>query len=257
MHKDQTRVNAAFLPLVIDRVMDSSAEAERDCTVLNRAFLQGPDPLFLMETCPDAFDEICGLLGLRTFDGRAAIEAAHWQGPGVLLGGATGIDPTIPCGAPQWEAEEWKAEALWLILAAVSDTTEEEYIPSITFTERLRRVIRAGVKLQGLLDEILADPWLSATDMAACSLRAFQSKTTFTLNSAGIPVSDSDIAFYLGYKQGHPVVGVHCGDKTFYGTRPGLTLAEQGIRVDVAVSESYGFVRDVPEDTADATSVVG
>lgn len=90
MHKDQKRIKGALLPRVMDRVFGTDPASERDCTILNRAFLQGPDPLFLMETCPTEFEDLCRLLALTVEEGRDAIEQAHWKGPGVLLEG-TGL----------------------------------------------------------------------------------------------------------------------------------------------------------------------
>ena len=87
MHKDQKRVMDVALPAIATRIHDDTPASERDCTVLNRLLVQGPDPLYLMETCPEEFARICQDLGLDVAAGRDAIESAHWQGPAVLLGG--------------------------------------------------------------------------------------------------------------------------------------------------------------------------
>jgi hypothetical protein len=252
-HKDQIRVRDALLPSMMDRVYASESSAERDCTVLNRAFLQGPDPLFLMETCPKEFTALCGELDLSEVLGRDAIEQAHWRGPGILLDGQ-GIpldylkqkrrallgqsdEPLTPI------SDAWKREALWLILASLSDTTEEDYKKDITFIERLQRVTAAAINFGDLLTRYSERP-VGPMGTALQALNEFDASTVFTRDAQGIPLTDVDHGFYIGYKRGYEVVGVHHGDKTFYGTVPGTTLHEQGVKVDVNVSESYGFVRD-------------
>lgn len=239
MHKDQRRVRDALLPTLLDRIYD--AASERDCTILNRAFLQGPDPLFLMETCPREFSALCGLLKLDVAEGCDAIERAHWQGPGVLLDADGGITLGGNYTDPRFETTPWKREALWLVLASVSDTTEEDYKKDITFAERMQRAMGAGIQLARKCRRI-ADGYGPVSLHAHMSLANFDRTTVFT-EVGGVPITDVDHGFYIAYKKGHQVAGVRHGDKTFYGTIPGTTLDEQGIKVDVKVSESYGFVR--------------
>lgn len=243
MHKDQTRIKNVLLPLIMDAVLSADPKAERDCTVLNRAFLQGPDPLFLMETCPAEFTLLCRHLGLPESEGRDAIEQAHWRGPGVLLPpGETGLPPDFieaSLGDMSQAPLAWRREAVWLFLAAMSDTTEEDYKPEISLLERFQRAMRAGQKFARVMDDPMTTPWV----VADIALTKFLKTTVFTLDEAGIPHTDQDVGFYMAYKAGHPVAAVHYGDKIFYGTIPNTTLDDCGVTVDVKVSESYGFIR--------------
>lgn len=244
MHKDQLRVQRALIPSLFDRVYGTDAASERDCTVLNRCFLQGPDPLFLMETCSKEFTTLCEMLRLDEAEGRDAIERAHWEGPGVLLDADKGIGLSACVEDERFETTPWKREALWLILASVSDTTEEDYKQDVTFVERLQRAMGAGIQFAFQIRRI-ADGYRTPATLALMALTKFDNTTVFTQDARNIPTTDQDIGFYLAYKRGHPAAAVHHGDKTFYGTIPGTTLDEQGIQVDVKVSESYGFVRDL------------
>jgi len=260
MHKDQKRVQGALLPFIMDRVFEDTPEAVRDCTVLNRALIQGPDPLFLMETCPAQFESLCRHLGLTTECGRDAIEQAHWRGPGVLLAG-TGLptdwrDPETGSkllGMSDFK-EPWLREALWLVLASVSDTTEEGYQKDTSILVRMQRAMRAGTNLEANLKTyhmaLLSGAagsrpeFRSALTDAFLAAEKFIATTVFTPDANGIPVTDVDAGFYVGYKRGFKVMGVRAGDKVFYGTTPDTTLDAQGVKVDEKVSESYGFVRD-------------
>ena len=244
MHNDQARVKSALLPYIMDRVFSEDPLAVQDCTVLNRALYQGADPLLLSLLCPDPFQALCHALGLDEATGTAAIGDAHVRGPAVLLGSAGGIplDLQVPGRGQDPDATpiSWRKEALWLVLAGLSDTTEEGYTEGATILDRLRRMTVATAAFHALCGAATS-PW----GAAITSLRKFEASTTFTLNADGVPMSDVDHGFYVGYKRGFPAVAVHHGDKTFYGTVPGTTLDEQGIVVDVKVSESYGFVRDI------------
>jgi hypothetical protein len=238
LHKDQKRIQDALLPYVMDRVLAVSPEAERDCTVLNRALIQGPDPLYLTEVCPTEFEELCLALGLSAEDGRKAIESAHWTGPGcLLLGTGLPVDCTDFSDIPK----EWRQEALWLVLASMSDCTEEGYQAKITLVQRFQRQARAISNLSRFAygRRSLGDVMFKAIG----ALRVFNKATVFTFDERGFPHTDRDEGFYIGYKAGHKVVGVKAGNNIFYGTTPDTTLAEQGVVVDVNISPSYGFVR--------------
>lgn len=238
MHKDQKRVRDALLPFIMDRIMEASPEAERDCTVLNRALIQGPDPLFLMETCPDEFAEVCRALDLTVESGRDAIEQAHWRGPGILLEGQ-GL-PFDLKGPFENLPEAWRREALWLFLASMSDCTEEGYQANVGLLVRMRRVTASTNRLSRMAyGRTIGDIMFNALT----AMRAFRTSTVMTPDANGVPVTDVDHGFYVGYKAGYKVVGVKAGSNIFYGTTPDTTLAEQGIQVDVNISPSYGFVR--------------
>lgn len=237
MHKDQARVNNVLLPLLRERVSDP--EAVRDFTILNRALIQGPDPLFLMETCPAQFLRLCQELELDDASGRDAIEKAHWQGPGVLLEGQG-----LALG--DWNTDDLsrfslakKREMLWLVLASISDCTEDGYGPQVTILERFQRAMKAATAL----DAIVVNDVEHASAPAYRALEKFLATTKLTFDERGFPHTDVDHGFYVAYKLGHKVCAVKSGPLTFWGTTPDTTLAEQGVVVDTLLSPSFGFVR--------------
>lgn len=237
MHNDQRRIKSRLLPFLMDKVMSDSPEDVEDCTVLNRTLIQGADPLLLMRLCPHQFRDLCNNLGLSEAEGRDAIEQAHVQGPAVLLDGERGI-PTGPLICETFPLA-WRKEALWLVLAGLSDTTEEGYTPDTTILERLRRVTKATTAFADCTRSS-AHPWQQAIG----ALREFTESCKWTVDPKwGVPLCTEDHGFYIGYKAGHKCVAVTHGDKTFYGCIPGVTLDSLGIEVDEKVSESYGFVR--------------
>jgi hypothetical protein len=235
-HKDQARVQSVLLPLVTDKVLaEDDSQAVRDCTVINRLFIQGADPLFIMEAAPVVFARLCEALGLDVDAGRKAIESAHWQGPGCLLDG-TGLSGD-PCDLSTL-SEANRTEALWLVLAACSDCTEEGYGEDTSLTERVQRGLAAALKVL----DILAKPY-RVLDAANASLRDFVATTEFTPDPRfGKPMSDQDHGFYVGYKQGHTCVAVQAGSLTFYGTVPSTTLEDEGVTVDKPLSPQFGIV---------------
>lgn len=241
MTRDQQRVLSEVVPLLTAASGDELKQ--RDCTVLSRLFLQGADPLFLMEVCPEGFAYLCAALDLEPASGRDAIERAHVEGPGILLDG-TGLpvdfleeedkDPhfKIP--------ESWKREALWLLLASCSGTTEEGYAPSVSITERIlcaAKSVAALTNYIAMLEECGRDP----IERAIRIMRVYRSVSLELVD--GIPTTNTDIGFYAAYKAGYLCAAVRQGDHTFFGTVPETTLAEQGITVDVEISPSYGFRR--------------
>jgi hypothetical protein len=236
MHKDQKRIQDLILPAVAGRVFAETPEAERDCTLLNRLLSQGPDPLFMMETCPGEFARLCNALGIQESKGREAIEKAHEQGPGCLLLG-NGI-PGVRTSPVRDLPPEWKCEILWLVLASLSDCTDEGYKEEVTVRERLQRAATAMTSLA-----LFASRTWSLTAMLEQAHRAlakFRRETKFEVVN-GVPTTDQDIGFYLGYKAGHPVIAVKAGTMTFYGTIPGTTLDQHGVKVDKEISPSYGI----------------
>lgn len=238
MHKDQKRVRDALLPFIMDWVMEASPEAERDCTVLNRALLQGPDPLFLMETCPDEFAEACQALALSVESGRDAIEQAHWRGPGILLEEAKGL-PFDLQGPFEGIPEAWRREALWLFLASMSDCTEEGYPAHVRLLVRMRRVTAATNRLSRMtygrtLGDIMCH--------ALTAMKAFRTSTVFVKDERGFVHGEHDHSFYIAYKMGHKVCAVHTSGPTFWGTAPDTSLEANGIKVDKEISPQFGIV---------------
>jgi len=73
LHPDQKRLQNTVLPQLMLRTnQEGDSQAERDCTVVNRAFNQGPDPLYLMEVSGYLFEDLCRLLALKPEEGRKA-----------------------------------------------------------------------------------------------------------------------------------------------------------------------------------------
>lgn len=237
MHKDQKRVMDVALPAIATRLHDDSPEAQRDCTVLNRLLIQGPDPLYLMESTPGwMFADLCTGLELDVDVGRDAIEKAHWQGPGVLLGNGKGM-PTE--GIADGDiVTDWRREALWLVLASMSDCTEEGYSEETTLRDRIKRANAAVAKLAYHLAKG-DDLWA----LALKSLEKFNATTAFEVDAKGIPHATEDHAFYVLYKQGYKCVAVHTdGGPIFYGTTPDSSLAAWGVEVDKELSPQFGLV---------------
>lgn len=243
MHKDQKRVKDVLLPQIMDRVLGESREAERDCTILNRALIQGPDPLYLMETCPQEFASLCGHLDLDVEVGKDAIGKAHVQGPGILL-----LDTGLPSTAealPVQVPVQWKREALWLLLASMSDCTEQGYGAEVPLRERLARCQQASIRLATRFEAGISpspESLTTALRMAAEFMSYTTENTVFTLDARGFPHTSADIGFYVAYKRGHKVCAVSAGDKVFWGTTPDTTLVAQNITVDINISPCFGFV---------------
>lgn len=242
MHNDQRRIKSSLLPLLMDKVLSDDPVAVRDCTVLNRCLIQGIDPLLMTELCPDDFRSLCIDLGLTEESGRDAIEQAHVRGPGILLDPVHGGLPSKDYVGSSTSPESWRREALWLVLAGLSDTTEEGYTPDTSILERLRRVVAATTAFHCLIMESGSS---TAWGEAIVALRKFEASCVWTTDAQGIPLTTEDHGFWAGYRAGHQCVAVTHGDKTFYGCIPGITLDSLGIKVDEKVSESYGFVRDL------------
>jgi len=259
MHKDQKRVRDVLLPQVMDRVLSDDPAAVLDSTLLNRALLQGPDPLFLMETCPEQFRRICLNLNLDLASGRDAIEQAHVKGPGVLLEGkGLPLEPRDENGRENLVfasdvREAWKREALWLVLASISDCTEQGYTTETTMLDRLQRVMKSATNFEARLDAYAKTGLrgaggqcenASALDDALDAAKQYVATTQFTTDAQGIPHGEADHAFYVAYKLGHKAVAALAGDKTFWGTTPDTNLAEQGIHVDVEITPCFGYTRN-------------
>lgn len=243
MHKDQRRILEALAPRIEALALSEEESAARDCTVMNRLFLQGPDPLYLMETCPKAFAFLCRRLDLTEANGREAILSAHERGPSVLLDDRGGIplDPSVADFHYRWQdSQEWRREGLWLLLASFSDCTEEEYRPSLTMLERIQRATAAAVKFEQYTSDWRNNqPWWDAH----AKLAEFNKSTVFVSDERGIPHCTKDEGFYLAYKAGHRVCAYDTPKGlTFYGTTSSTTLDAEGIVVDKKISEQYGIV---------------
>jgi len=245
MHKDQQRLQDVFLPQITARIVATDGMSERDCTILARLLRFGPDPLYLMETCPEEFAVLCGNLGLDAGTATEIIEKAHWQGPGVLLEG-TGLDPEwMNPGGPDGVEfitdvpEAHRLEALWLILASASDCTEEGYGEDASMLHRIR-VANTAVMTVSTLSALET---IDLMEVACDTAKKFLDETPWRTDPLfGKPLADGDHALYVGYKLGHPCVAATSGALTFYGTIPGTTLAEQGVTVQKELSPTFGIV---------------
>ena len=243
MHKDQKRIVDALLPRILAAAFTTSTETERDCTVMNRLFLQGPDPLYLMETSPLAFSFLCDRLNLTYDDGRQAILDAHERGPAVLLDELRGIpvDPWVSDFHSRWnDRREWRREGLWLLLASFSDCTEDEYKPSMTLLDRIQRATAASVRFERYVSSgYSTQPHWDAL----ARLAVFENTTKLVLDERGFPNVTNDIGFYIAYKAGHKVCVYNAASGLkFYGTVPSTSLDEQAILVDKKISPQYGIV---------------
>lgn len=242
MHKDQKRIEEKLIPTLGALINRDDPEAVRDCTVLNRLLLQGADPLYLMETCPGAFEFLCNNLDLSEESGREAILLAHEQGPAVLLceQGGIPVDPDELTFQAQWGLnEKWRREGLWLLLASFSDCTEEEYNLEMTMLRRIQRATYSAWKFQSLAGSCSPNlPW-----SALRIIKTFAHRCPITLDERGIPHVTKDEGFYIAYRAGHKVCAYDTpSGLIFYGTVPSTSLDEQGIKVDKKISEQYGLV---------------
>jgi len=250
-HKDQERLQEVFLPTLMDRIVAEDDEsAAADCTVMNRLFVQGPDPLFLMETNRPAFRDLCHDLALDHASGHDAIASAHVVGPGILLEGSglpedihevLGImrdhDGTLNI---RELPEAWRREMLWLLLASCSECTEEGYSDDTSLIDRICAATEAAVKMSELTRD---DDIEALVGDAIRTLVEFRESTEFTPDPLfGKPMTDQDHGFYIGYKLGHPCVAVDAGSLTFYGTPPTTTLEAEGVTVDKVLSPHFGIV---------------
>lgn len=239
MHKDQLRALETWLPRHQAKAMSDAPSDIRDYTVMLRLWVQGPDPLFLMETCPRLFKDLCRNLGISEANGREGIEAAHWQGPGVLLAG-TGLNLKDPANTPHdlEDSVRLSQEALWILLARASSCTEEGYDETMPEREKIAIGQTAAIELYKLSIWDRRELWKTVKS----ELAKLTATIEFTLDERGFPHTDKDHGFYLAYKLGFSVAAVKAGPHTFWGTTPETTLEEQGIVVDKIISPSFGIV---------------
>jgi hypothetical protein len=234
MHKDQTRVAKVLVPAILGVVGSEEAQAVTDATMLNRMLIQGPDPLFIMQSSPDYFAELCRRLDLTVEEGTEAIESAHNQGPGVFLREDLGL--TEANWASSLENETRMKEALWLILASISDCTEGGYPAEVSMTERIRRAMAPAVELAEIINgNRAAKQGLVLHAIAELTKRMRVAEFTKDPDF-GKPMGDDDFAFYVGYKLGHSCVAVQQGPLTFFGTIPGTTLEAEGVDLATAAA---------------------
>jgi len=215
--------------------MEGDADAERDCTLLVRALVQGPDPLYLMEVCPAPFRRLCARFCLSEAEGRDAIERAHWMGPGIFFAdGSTGFRVGVDQADPS-EPLLRRQERFWLLLASASDCTEGGYTEDTTFKTILQKQA-AAVAFLHLYHFGVARPE-QALHEAYVTWVGQHVPTDYQ----GLPLYDDDIGFYLAYKAGHKIAACRAGDCIFIGTTPDTTLVEQGYSVDKEISPSFGI----------------
>jgi hypothetical protein len=229
MHKDQKRLEEVTLPALTARIASDDPQSIQDCTVLNRLFNQGPDPLFLSLVSSADFAELCWTLHLSLRSGQEAIQRAHDQGPGALL-----VDKGFQPGAALGPMNT--PEVLWLVLAGASNCTEAGYSEDVSMVERIRRAMAAVHRLRTIVaggEELVA---------AAQTLREFESRTVFTTGPNGVPTTDRDEGFYVAFRAGHKIAAVKADGLTFYGTIPGTSLDAEGIKVDKKISDQFGIV---------------
>ncbi len=251
MNNDQIRVRDALAPLVL-------GASPEDATVLNRCFLEGADPLFIMRMLGAEFDVICKKIDVDPQKAKEGIETAHTQGPGVFLketavGFGIVYVPRKKGFRVKWKMEDTRAneygpEIIWLILAGCS-RIEGGFTKETSLEDRLREAFECVSKASAFADRCMDDYYEAGYDdlhnFAAATLLEFQERTLFKEldlgNGTSVPLGESNEAFYIGYKRGYPAVAVSAKDATFFGTSPNTTLKEQGIRVDKEVSPHFGI----------------
>ena len=246
MHKDQTFITETVLKRLTEKSCSDLPQDVRDCTVLLRMLVSGPDPLYLMETCPESFTRLCRNWGFAENLGRAGIEAAHWQGPGVLLAG-TGYPLNGDLDSAQVESTDIfkiKQEGLWILMASCSICTENGYKDDITERERIAVAQRAAVKLY----ELSMWDGMQLRAIVTRELEQMQKNISFTTDERGFPHTTDDLGFYLGYKLGHKIVACETPTMTFWGTTPDTTRFGQGVMVDKQISPCFGIVFKPKED---------
>ena len=251
-HKDQKAVRDRVLGLMLGRALaKDDPVAERDCTVMVRLLIQGPDPLFLMEACPEEFRICCQAVGLSVDQGRDGIERAHWHGPGVLLEG-TGINVGGEVPNLKDLSLANRQELLWLILADLSVCTEEGYTDKFSLGDRLRVAAKVISTLTLFAQTVQDSSFKGLYRSIVIHLEKWQSETEFRTDlpgMEGIPFAVEDHGFYLGYKSGHSVVAVRAGNNLFIGTVPSTSLEAQGIAVDKEISPQFGIRFDFFQET--------
>lgn len=238
LHKDQKRVQNVVLPFFMAQAVEEHEDAVRGCILLNRLFTQGPDPLYLMDTCPAEFTRLCELVGLSFEEGREGIEEAHWFGPGCLLGADGGLSSDTTSHAFSELPKAWRKEILWLLLASVSDCTEEGYSEEVSIGDRIRKATRAALNLAALIKRSPS----ALLGSALATYAEFDKDTPVTMDEQGFPHSEGDHAFYVLYKRGFKCVAVETPSLTFWGTTPDTTLEEQGVTVNKSISPHFGLV---------------
>lgn len=238
VHKDQVRALETYIPTMFDKAFSKDPQDLRECTVLMRCFVQGPDPLYLASTCPENFRRLCRSLSISVDVGMDAIVTAHWQGPGALLHkGGVPIDPTPYSSTPEDEVH-FRREMLWILLASVSNCTKQGYGDEVTFAQRLAVAQEAAIRLHDLAVWDGKELHLRVQK----ELAKMRDNTTFTFDERGFPHTDKDHGFYIAYKLGHKACAVKAGTMTFWGTVPSTSLEEQGIKVDKNISPKFGIV---------------
>jgi hypothetical protein len=240
LHKDQIRALETFFPRFAARIQNFGDN--RDITVLNRLFEQGPDPLYLMETCPESFTRLCKNLRVEESVAREGIEKAHWQGPGALLVG-TGV----PFNAQfegligtEHQVNGFLQECVWILMASASDCTEHGYDATMPERQKIAIAQKAAVKFYE------TSQWdrKQLLILIAAELKKMREAVTFEFDRNGRPHTTHDHGFYLGYKMGYIAVAVRSGPMTFWGSNGCDTLDGMGIKVDKKISEYFGIVFD-------------
>ena len=243
-HKDGRRVAEDLLPLMahsftttnsFDKLMGKTDDA----SMLVRLFLQGADPLLIGLMYPVAVEALEDLL--ETSGVMEGVRKAHSLGPASLLDG-TGWD-----GNPDtYDAERHGPEVAWIILAEHSRDTEGGFPADWSLTARMADAFKHVTEFEAWLGitRDRTDPELDlseALEWAGDALALHMEHTVFE-DVDGIPTTDRDIGFYVGYKQGFPCVAVKAPGMTFYGTPPSTTLEAQGVTVDKAITPHFGIV---------------
>ena len=219
-------------------------------TMLSRMFLQGADPLFIAKMAPEAVRLLAITLQISSEEVMGAIESAHRMGPGIFESG----EEMGWNGELQHYRPRHAGEVAWLILAGCSHDNEHGWAPVVSAEERMRlafaRVLEFSELMRAIRDGGDSRPGSCLRGLlreASRVLETFRAKTEFDWDDAdpeSVPTTDVDCGFYIGYKEGFSCVAVKAPGMTFYGTPWGHTLEEEGVKVDKAISPSFGIIFD-------------
>lgn len=236
---DQKRM-AEVLPLVEGADPGSA-------TLLSRMFLQGADPLFIAKMAQNGVRILAHGLGISPHEVMVAIEGAHKMGPGIFCG---------EDGSWSGEVEDFEphhaAEVAWLVLASFSHDNEHGYTNQ-SAEERMALAFRHVLAFNSWAETLMVEAshkdinefrqWKlqQILEFAAHKLADFRGATEFRMDG-GVPTTDQDVGFYIGYKRGFTCVAVEAPGMTFYGCPPGHTLEGEGVKVDKQISPQFGIV---------------
>jgi hypothetical protein len=183
--------------------------------LVNRIFNQGADPESIRLLEPEAFKKVAEILGLSEKDAIETIAVAHRSGPAGLT-------------------DNSKEEALWLLLASISDS-ENDNTP---VSERIKFFSDALSSLRGMSEMEFEDLIKLSKNYKEEIIEKVQ-PVSYTAN--GVPIYKDQLGFFVAYRQGLKAAMVDSGSRRMVGTTPDTSLEEQGLTVDKQLSPQFGI----------------